>query len=190
MFEASTTPTIEVRIGRQTRLYHAFITTAPAVLDSPSTLTLYAGPVKHIATLALDDLPPDVASADIPSRLVLIDTTELVWQRERCCAQGYRLTPADSVVVGTTLQSWLWQRLRNQTDGNRERRRTAGQFCLTDDGNSKHQRKERPYARFCRAGRARGFGTRSRGRLDGSEHSRLRSRRARVPDAHSARLTE
>jgi hypothetical protein len=40
---ASTPATIEVRIGRQTRLHHAFITTAPAVLDAPSTLTLYAG---------------------------------------------------------------------------------------------------------------------------------------------------
>jgi len=27
----------------ETRLYHAFIPTAPAALDAPSTLTLYAG---------------------------------------------------------------------------------------------------------------------------------------------------
>jgi hypothetical protein len=110
MFQTSTT-TIEVRIGLQTRLYHSFITTAPAVLDAPSTLTLYAGPLKDIASLALEDLPADVAAADIPSRLVLIDTTELLWQRDRCSAQGYRLTPADSVVVGTTLRLWLLHRL-------------------------------------------------------------------------------
>ena len=51
------TPSIEVTIGRQTRLYHAFITTAPATLD--------------------------VTKAATPSRLVLIDTTELGWPRRR-----------------------------------------------------------------------------------------------------------
>ena len=56
MSDTSITPSIEVTIGRQTRLYHAFITTAPAVLDAPSTVTLYAGPLKDIAGLAADDL--------------------------------------------------------------------------------------------------------------------------------------
>ena len=55
MSDTSITPSIEVTIGRQTRLYHAFITTAPAVLDAPSTLTLYAGPLKDVAGLAVDD---------------------------------------------------------------------------------------------------------------------------------------
>ena len=31
------TPSIAVTIGRQVRLFHAFVTTAPAVLDAPST---------------------------------------------------------------------------------------------------------------------------------------------------------
>ena len=44
MSTTSITPSIGVTIGRETRLYHAYITTAPAALDAPSTLTLHAGP--------------------------------------------------------------------------------------------------------------------------------------------------
>ena len=113
MTDRSTTPSIEVTIGRQTRLYHAFITTAPAVIDAPFTVTLYAGPLKDIAGLAADDLALDAEKAGTPSRLVLIDTTELGWQRARCRAKSHRLSPADPVLVGfTTLQQWLWQRLQ------------------------------------------------------------------------------
>ena len=107
------TPSIAVTIGRQTRLYHAFITTAPATLDAPSTVTLYAGPLKDVAGLAGEELNFDTAKAATPSRLVLIDTTELGWQRARCRAKAHRLLPADPVLVGfTTLQQWLWQRLQ------------------------------------------------------------------------------
>ena len=42
MRDLSVTPSISVTIGRQTRLYFAFVTTAPADLDSPSTVTLHA----------------------------------------------------------------------------------------------------------------------------------------------------
>ena len=107
------TPSIEVTIGRQTRLYHAFITTAPATLDAPSTVTLYAGPLRDVAGLAGEELTIDTTKAATPSRLVLIDTTELGWQRARCRAKAHRLLPADPVLVGfTTLQQWLWQRLQ------------------------------------------------------------------------------
>ena len=107
------TPSIEVTIGRQTRLYHAFITTAPATLDAPSTVTLYAGPLKDVAGLAGEELTIDTTKAATPSRLVLIDTTELGWQRARCRAKAHPLLPADPVLVGfTTLQQWLWQRLQ------------------------------------------------------------------------------
>ena len=78
------TPSIEVTIGRQTRLYHAFVTTAPATLDAPSTVTLYAGPLKDVAGFAGEELTFDTTKAATPSRLVLIDTTELGWQRARC----------------------------------------------------------------------------------------------------------
>lgn len=113
MHQIQHTPSIEVTIGRQTRLYHAFITTAPAALDAPSTVTLYTGPLKDIAGLASDELPLDHTKAATPSRLVLIDATELGWQRARCRAKAHRLLPADPVLVGfTTLQQWLWQRLQ------------------------------------------------------------------------------
>ena len=116
MSETSITPSIEVTIGRQTRLYHAFITTAPAALDAPSTVTLYVGPLKDVAGLAVDEHAFDPAKAATPSRLVLIDATELGWQRASCRAKAHRLTPADPILVGSsTLQQWLWQRLQIPT---------------------------------------------------------------------------
>ena len=116
MTDTGTTPSIEVTIGRQTRLYHAFITTAPAALDAPSTLTLYAGPLSDVSGLAVDPVSLDAVKARTPSRLILIDTTELAWQRARCRPRGHRLAPADPVLVGfSTLQQWLWQRLQSPT---------------------------------------------------------------------------
>lgn len=56
MSDTSITPKIEGTIGRQTRLYHAFVTTAPAALDAPSTLTLCAGPLKDVAGFAVDSV--------------------------------------------------------------------------------------------------------------------------------------
>lgn len=115
MTQIHSTPSIEVTIGRQTRLYHAFVTTAPANLDAPSTVTLYAGPLKDVVGLAGEEVTLDTTKATTPSRLVLIDTTELGWQRARCRAKAHRLLPADPVLVGfTTLQQWLWQRLQVQ----------------------------------------------------------------------------
>ncbi len=116
MHDTSITPSIEVTIGRQTRLYHAFITTAPAALDAPSTLTLYAGPLGDVVGFALDPITLDTTRARTPSRLILIDTTELGWQRARCRSRAHRLAPADPILVGrTTLQQWLWQRLQLPT---------------------------------------------------------------------------
>ena len=43
MYAPTITPSIEVTIGRETRLYHAFITTAPTTLDAPATVTLHTG---------------------------------------------------------------------------------------------------------------------------------------------------
>ena len=43
MHASRITPSIEVTIGRETRLYHAFITTAPSRLDAPATVTLHTG---------------------------------------------------------------------------------------------------------------------------------------------------
>ena len=116
MINIATTPSIEVTIGHQTRQYHAFVTTAPAACDAPSTLTLYAGPLREVVGFAVDPMELDDARARTPSRLILIATTELAWQRARCRTRAHRLAPADPVLVGlNTLQQWLWQRLQAQT---------------------------------------------------------------------------
>ena len=122
MPDMSCTPTIAVAIGRQTRLYHAFVTTAPADLDAPLTITLYAGPLSDVAGLAVDSVALDATKAGTPSRLVLIDTTELGWQRARCRSRAHRLIPADPVLVGLdTVQRWLWQRLQIPMAASHER---------------------------------------------------------------------
>ncbi len=109
----SITPTIGVTIGRQTRLYHAYITTAPVALDAPSTVTLYAGPFSDVAGFAMDAWPLDAGRGAAPARLVLIDATELGWQRARSRSRGHRLLVADPMLMGlNTLQQWLWQRLQ------------------------------------------------------------------------------
>jgi hypothetical protein len=94
-------------------MYHAFVTTAPASLDAPSTMTLYEGPLINVIAFALDSTPLHASRARTPARLILVDTAELAWQRASCRAQSYRLTPADPVLVGfNTLQEWLWRRLQ------------------------------------------------------------------------------
>ncbi len=113
MSDTSSVPSIQVTIGRQTRLYHAFVTTAPASLDAPSTLTLYEGPLINVVAFALDSTPLHASKARTPARLILIDTAELSWQKASCRAQAHRLTPADPLLVGfNTLQEWLWRRLQ------------------------------------------------------------------------------
>jgi len=111
-FETAT-PHIAVSIGTLTRVYHAFVTTAPASLDAPATVTLYAATVSDVAGMAADPDALDTARASAPARLVLVEATELGWQRRRCREARHRLAPADPILVGlNTLQHWLWHRLR------------------------------------------------------------------------------
>ena len=113
MTTSSVTPSITVAIGRQARLYHAFITTAPAALDAPSTMTLYAAALADVSGLAADPLRVESSRARTPARLVLIDAVEFAWQRARYREGQHLLAAADPVLVGlNTLQHWLWQRLR------------------------------------------------------------------------------
>lgn len=110
---ASISPTIVVTIGHQTRLYRPFITSAPARFDAPSTLTLYAATLADVAIFAANEVALDAGRARACARLVLVDATELEWQRCRCREAGHSLAPADAGLVGrNTLQYWLWQRLR------------------------------------------------------------------------------
>ena len=117
MRDFATTPSIDITIGRQTRLYHAFVTNAPTTLDSPSTVTLYTSTLVDLAGFAATDISRDIlASAghgDGRARLVLVDARELAWHRARCCGHHFILAPADPVLVSlTSLQHWLWQRLQ------------------------------------------------------------------------------
>jgi len=112
MLTTSITPSIGVTIGRQTRLYYAYITTAPAVLDAPSTMTLCTAPLADVSGFASDPISFDTRRATTDARLVLVNATELAWQRRRCRERKHLLAPADPVLVGlNTLQHWLWQRL-------------------------------------------------------------------------------
>ena len=107
------TPHIAVRIGTRTCIYHAFVTTAPPALDAPATVTLYAATVSDVAGMAADPDTLDTARASAPARLVLVEATELGWQRRRCREARHRLASADPILVGlNTLQHWLWHRLR------------------------------------------------------------------------------
>jgi hypothetical protein len=84
MYAPTITPSIEVTIGRETRLYHAFITTAPARFDAPATVTLHTGPLSDVSGIAANPISL-TNRADASTRLVLVDGTELermLWPRE------------------------------------------------------------------------------------------------------------
>ena len=113
MPEVSVTPSIPVTIGRQARVYHAFVTTAPVYLDAPSTVTLYTSSLSDVAGFAANSIAFDRDRAQTPGRLVLINATELAWQRARYRGDQCLLAEADPILVGfNTLQHWLWQRLQ------------------------------------------------------------------------------
>ena len=113
MNERSLTPNITVTIGHHTRIYFAFVTTAPAELDSPSTVTLHAAPFADVAGFAAEPLIVDGTRGRAPARLVLVDAMELAWQRAKYRGSQHQLLSADPGLVGlNTLQHWLWQRLQ------------------------------------------------------------------------------
>ena len=113
MRQLSITPSVTVTIGRHTRQYFAFVTTAPAELDTPATVTLHSGPFADLAGFAADPFIHDVTQTSASARLVLVDGMELAWQRAKCRGQQHQLLRADpSLVALNTLQHWLWQRLQ------------------------------------------------------------------------------
>ena len=77
MLHRSLTPNITVTIGRHTRLYFAYVTTAPADLDSPATVTLHAAPFSDVTSFAADPIAHDEDRGRMPARLILVDATEL-----------------------------------------------------------------------------------------------------------------
>ena len=112
MHALTITPIIEVTIGRKTRLYHAFITTAPTTFDAPATLTLHTAPLSDVSGMAAAPVAFDITRAKATARLVLVDATELDWQRARYREGRHLFAPADPVLLGlNTLQHWLWNRI-------------------------------------------------------------------------------
>ena len=105
------TPTIEVAIGRELRLYHAYVTTAPSKLDAPATLTLYAAPLSDVSGMAAAPIALDSTRAKAPARLVLVDGSEFEWQQARYREARHLFTRADPVLVGLDLQHRLWNRI-------------------------------------------------------------------------------
>ena len=54
--------------------------------------------------------------ADAAARLVLVDGTELAWQRARYRERANLCAPADPVLVSVNaLQHWLWNRIGSPT---------------------------------------------------------------------------
>ena len=117
MRQLSITPGVTVTIGCHTRQYFAYITTAPAVFDSPATLTLQDGPFAEVIAFAGEPLP-DERLARRTARLVLIDAGDLAWQRAKYRGHDYLFVTADARLAGTnTLQHWLWRRLQAPAAG-------------------------------------------------------------------------
>ena len=107
------TPTVTVSIAGQIRIYHAFVTTASPAVDAPSTLTLYTSTLADVAGFAADPLVFEATRGRAPARLVLIETRELAWQREKYRAGHALCAAADPLLVSVkTLQQWLWARLQ------------------------------------------------------------------------------
>jgi hypothetical protein len=115
MRQLSITPSITVTIGCHTRQYFAFVTTAPAQLDSPATVTLHAGSFSDVVGLAADPITHDELRGRTPARLVPVEAMELAWQRAKYRGHQHLLLRADPGLVGlNTLQHWLWQRLQGR----------------------------------------------------------------------------
>ena len=113
-----TTPSaVDVTIGGETRVYQLFVTTAPAGLDKPSTVTLEEVSVASVAHLTAVPIPFDATLGAKSARLVLIAEVDLKAQKA-CYREGrHLLARADLVLIGqNTLQAWLWNRLAMPSD--------------------------------------------------------------------------
>ncbi len=111
-----TTTNIDVMIGGQLRVYHAYVTDADPSLDGPSTITLDASTLTELSWLAADPVVYDVLRGKTPARLVLIESTQRKWQRDSYRGAHRIFAPADPVLVSLKhLQDRLWRRLQAST---------------------------------------------------------------------------
>jgi len=112
MSERSLTPSLTVTIGHYTRLYFAFITTAPIHLDTPATITLLADTLLELACYAADPFSLDTSRSHSAARLVLVDDLERAWQCAKYHGSRHLLVDADPRLAGfNTLQQLLWRLL-------------------------------------------------------------------------------
>lgn len=108
---------VGVTIGGETRFYQAFVTTAPAGLDRPSTVTLVESSFANVALLTAESIPFDTSLGRRPARLVLIAEGDRDLQKTYYREGHYLLAPADPVLIDRhTLQRWLWDRLAMPSD--------------------------------------------------------------------------
>ena len=113
---SSTTPNIDVVIGGELRVYHAYLTDADPLLDGPSTITLDASTLTDLSWLAADPIVFDVSWGKTPARLVLIESTQRKWHRDSYRGAHRIFAPADPVLVSLKhLQDKLWRRLLAST---------------------------------------------------------------------------
>ena len=115
MFHLSITPRITVTIGGLTRLYLAFVTTAPAELDLPRTVTVDEGPFEDVIGFAADPVTADAIRTHMTARVVLVESGDHAWQRATYRGHHHLFVPADRWLVSPEkLQSCLWQRLEKR----------------------------------------------------------------------------
>jgi hypothetical protein len=105
------TPNIEVSIGRELRLYHAYVTTAPVKLDAAATITVYAAPLSDVSGMAAAPMGLAADCAKTPARLVLVEGSQLEWQQARYREARHIFRRADPVLVGLDLEHRLWNRI-------------------------------------------------------------------------------
>ena len=118
MRQPSITPSITVTIGRHTRHYFAYVTTAPVELDVSTTVTVDEGSFGEIIGLAADPVAHDALWARTPARLVLVEEFEYAPQRNNYRSNRHLFLPADHWLVGlNSLQFFLWQRLEGRVAG-------------------------------------------------------------------------
>ena len=115
MFHLSITPRITVTIGGLTRLYLAFVTTAPAELDLPRTVTVDEGPFEDVIGFAADPVTADATRTHMAARVVLVESGDHAWQRATYRGHHHLFVAADRWLVSPEkLQSSLWQRLEKR----------------------------------------------------------------------------
>ena len=97
-------------------------------LDAPATVTLHTAPLSDVSALAADPFAFNPTRAKSSARLVLVDATELDWQRARYREERHLFASADPVLVGlNTLQHWLWNRIGSPRPDLETRERVATQ---------------------------------------------------------------